>query len=361
MEAKPMRWLFRKRPQIRWEQEQAPVEINTRGERSPSEFDELLGKHGFTLYDQILNDAHVRACINLKKLGILSVGWRVEPADESALAREAQQFVLYNLQHMRGGVFSLLWRTLDALAKGYAVLEKLYTRADTPPYRGYYLLAGFKSKDPSLFSFEVDAYRNIRALLLHTPAGETLSLPREKFILYAYNARYESPVGESDLKAVYPHWRAKQRILQMWELFLAKYASPTLIGSYKRTLPPAQQDALLKALDRVQQETAIVVPEDVKVEALDYKQGGADSYAQAITYHNAEIAKAILGETLTTDEGQRVGSLALGQVHLKVLQTQLRALRADLAERVMQEQVIRPLIQINMPNAPEPRFVWDES
>lgn len=356
-----MRWLFRKQKRLAWEREQAPVEIETRGTRYPTEFDTLLGRHGFTLYDQILHDAHVRACLNLKRLGILSVGWRLEPADESPEAQRAHQFVEYNLQTMRGGVFSLLWRTLDALAKGYAVLEMLFSRQQSPPYEGYYLLTGFKAKDPALFSFEVDAYRNIRALILHSPNGETLALPREKFILYAYNARYESPFGESDLKAVYPHWRAKQRILQMWELFLAKYASPTLIGTFKRTLPPAQQDALLNALDRVQQETAIVVPEEVKVEALDYKQGGADSYAQAITYHNAEIAKAILGETLTTDEGQRVGSLALGQIHFKVLQTQLRALRADLAERVMQDQVIRSLLQLNMPNAPAPRFVWDES
>ncbi len=355
------RYWFTRRRAPRWDKEQAPVEIETLGERDATSFDDdLLTQHGYTLYDQMLTDAHLRACFNLKRLGILSVGWRLEPADGSADALFARDFVLYNLQTMAGGVFSLLWRVLDALAKGFAVLEKLYEWRTVPPYEGLWVLKGFKAKDPSRFAFEVDAFRNVRALILNAPDGQRIALPREKFILYAYNARYESPAGESDLRAAYAHWRSKQRILQMWDLFLAKYASPTLIGVYRRSLPPAQQDELLRALDRVQQETAMVVPEDVEVRALELKQAGAESFADAITYHNAEIAKSLLGETLTTDEGQRVGSLALGQVHLKVLQTQLRALRADLAERVMQDQVIRPLLQLNFGTLPEPRFIWED-
>ena len=103
------------------------------------------------------------------------------------------------------------------------------------------------------------------------PKSGRLALPREKFILYAYNPRYESPAGESDLRAAYRAWRSKERILQQWDLFLSKYASPTLIGVYKRGLPPAQQEELLRALDKVQQETAMIVPEEVQVSALEFK------------------------------------------------------------------------------------------
>lgn len=355
-----MRW-FRKRRTL-LDREYAPVEIETLGERAASELDdELLRKHGYEVYERMLTDAHVKACFNLKRWGVLSVPWRLEPADESPDAQRTYEFTLYTLQTMQGGVFSLLWRVLDALAKGVSILEKLYAYRVEPPYAGLWTLRGFKAKNPALFRFEVDAYRNLQSLVLYAPSGERLTLPREKFIVYAYSPRYESPAGESDLRAAYRAWRSKERVLQLWDLFLAKYASPTLIGVYKRGLPPAQQEELLRALDKVQQETAIIVPEEVKVDALEFKQSGAESFAQAITHHNAEIAKSILGETLTTDEGQRVGSLALGQVHLKVLQTQLRALRADLAERVMQDQVIRPLVQLNFGDVPAPRFVWEET
>ncbi|MDM7461343.1 MAG: DUF935 family protein [bacterium] len=351
---------FRKR-KLSLEREYAPVEIETFGVRATTDLDDdLLAKHGYAIYDRMLTDAHVKACFNLKRWGVLSAPWRLEPANDTPEALRVHAFVLYNLQTMQGGVFSVLWRTLDALAKGVAILEKLYTYRTEPPYAEHWTLRGFKAKNPALFEFEVDAFRNLKALTLHAPSGEPRRLPREKFIVYAYQPRYESPAGESDLRAAYRAWRSKERILQLWDLFLAKYASPTLIGIYKRGLPPAQQEELLRALDKVQQETAIIVPEEVKVDALEFKQSGAESFAQAISHHNAEIAKSILGETLTTDEGQRVGSLALGQVHLKVLQTQLRSLRADLAERVMQDQLIRPLVQLNFGDAPEPKFVWEE-
>jgi len=127
------RSLFARRRAIRWDEEQAPVEIDTFGERDALSFDDdLLTRHGYEIYDQMLADAHVRACFNLKRLGILSVGWRLEPADDSPDALFMRDFVLYNLQTMAGGVFSLLWRTLDALAKGFAVLEKLYEWRPTP-------------------------------------------------------------------------------------------------------------------------------------------------------------------------------------------------------------------------------------
>ncbi|MDW8052209.1 MAG: DUF935 family protein [Armatimonadota bacterium] len=355
-----MRWFRKRKPALA--REYAPVEIDTSGEREATEFeDELLAKHGYAIYERMLTDAHVKACFNLKRWGVLSANWRLEPADDTPEAQQVHAFVRYNLLTMQGGVFSLLWRVLDALAKGVAILEKLYAYRTKPPYAGFWTLRSFKAKDPALFRYEVDAYRNLKSLILYAPNGERLVLPREKFIVYTYNPRYESPVGESDLRAAYRAWRSKERILQLWDLYLAKYASPTLIGTYKRGLPPAQQEELLRALDKVQQETAIIVPEEVKVDALEFKQAGAESFAQAVAHHNAEISKSILGETLTTEEGQRVGSLALGQVHLKVLQTQLRALREDLAERVMQDQVIRPLVHLNFGEAPIPRFVWEEA
>ncbi|MER3496825.1 MAG: hypothetical protein C4320_08735, partial [Armatimonadota bacterium] len=70
-------------------------------------------------------------------------------------------------------------------------------------------------------------------------------------------------------------------------------------------------------------------------------------FQEAIEFHDRAIARAILGQTLTTDEGRRVGSLAMGKVHLQVLLMQLAAIRRDLADAVMGEGVLRPLIELN--------------
>jgi phage gp29-like protein len=83
-------------------------------------------------------------------------------------------------------------------------------------------------------------------------------------------------------------------------------------------------------------------------------------YLEAIDYHNREIARAILGQTLTTEDSRRIGSLALGKVHLQVLIMQLAGLRRNLAERVMNEQFIRPLIELNFGPGLYPKLAFEE-
>jgi phage gp29-like protein len=56
-----------------------------------------------------------------------------------------------------------------------------------------------------------------------------------------------------------------------------------------------------------------------------------------------------------------VGSLALGKVHLQVLLLQISALRRELADTVMTEQIIRPLIELNFGPGPIPRFEFEET
>jgi hypothetical protein len=56
----------------------------------------------------------------------------------------------------------------------------------------------------------------------------------------------------------------------------------------------------------------------------------------------------------------RTGSLALGRVHYRVMQLYFRALRRDLAEQVMEEQLFRRLVELNFAEAKVPRFVWLE-
>ena len=93
---------------------------------------------------------------------------------------------------------------------------------------------------------------------------------------------------------------------------------------------------------------------------LDGRRAAESGYLEAIDYHNREIARAILGQTLTTDDSRRVGSLALGKVHLQVLIMQLNGLRKDIAERVMNEQIIRPTVDLNFEGGSYPTFVFDE-
>jgi hypothetical protein len=177
--------------------------------------------------------------------------------------------------------------------------------------------------------------------------GVQAALPTEKFMVYTYMPSYELPHGQSDLRAAHKHWWSKDVILKFWNLYLEKFGMPTAKGAYRRGMPKSQQDDLLRVLDKIQQETAIVVPEDVQIELLEAQRGGDAGYLAAVEFHNKQIAKAILGQTLTSDEGVREGTHALAQVHMDVLYFYLQKLKRDLEESVMREQMIRRLVDFN--------------
>ncbi|MDI6829636.1 MAG: DUF935 family protein, partial [Armatimonadota bacterium] len=308
--------------------------------------DDLLSRKGLAIYDEMQKDAQVRSCLNTKKFAVLSKGWDIIPADGSQANIRSANFVKFCFQDMKGSLQDVLFKVLDALSKGFSVCEINYKVIREGPFAGMIGLDSIKSKDPAAFGFEMDEFLNVRGLTI-AEGGKTANLPVEKFIIYTYMPEYEMPHGQSDLRAAYKHWWSKEIILKFWNVYLEKFGLPTAKGSYRRGLPKEQQDDLLRVLDKIQQETAIVIPEDIRIELIEAQRGGEAGYLAAIEYHNKQIAKAILGQTLTTEEGSRVGSLALAKVHLNVLYFYLQKLKRDLEETVMQEQVIRRLIDIN--------------
>ena len=52
------------------------------GSIAPYNPDDLIGKRGYAVYDQMQKDAHVQACLTIKKLSVLSHGWEVHPASD---------------------------------------------------------------------------------------------------------------------------------------------------------------------------------------------------------------------------------------------------------------------------------------
>jgi len=317
--------------------------------------DSLTSQKGLAIYDEMQKDAQVQSCLNTKKFAVLSEGWDIQPASNDQRDAEIAGFVKFCLTDMRGSVQDVLFKVLDALAKGFSICEINYKVIADGPYAGMIGLDSIKAKDPTAFGFDMDEFLNVRALVRMNQ-----ELPVDKFIIYTYMPGYELPHGQSDLRAAYKHWWSKEVILKFWNLYLEKFGMPTAKGSYRRGMPKDQQDELLRVLDKIQQETALVIPEDVTVELLEAQRGGDAGYRDAIEFHNKQIAKAILGQTLTSDEGN-AGSLAMAKVHENVLSFYLQKLKRDLEETVMGEQVIRRLVEINFGSAGCPRFVLGPS
>ncbi|MFN8138256.1 MAG: DUF935 family protein [Fimbriimonadales bacterium] len=313
----------------------------------------------FNIYDEMQCDPLIKAAVTVKKLGALSAPWRIVPSKTGEDAEYRAKFIQYVFDEMQSNISTVLFETLDAIVKGYSVQEIVFVR-DEREFDGLMRIHAIKSKDPSLFGFEVDEFLNVTALTLNIPGETPRELPIDRFVLFSYNSRYGQPMGDSDLRPAYRHWKIKRELIQQWSEHLEKFASPTVMGKFQRGTPPEDQAALLDALHKIQRQSAVVYPNDIEVAMLNGDRAGESGYLEAIDYHNREIARAILGQTLTTEDSKRIGSLALGKVHLQVLIMQLAGLRKTLAEKVVNEQIIRPLIDLNFGSGPYPRFDFEE-
>ncbi|MCW5941656.1 MAG: DUF935 family protein [Fimbriimonadaceae bacterium] len=307
-------------------------------------------------YDLMQADAMVQTALTIKRLGVLAAPYRVVPADDGAEAARRAAFVERAFARLEGSVESVLSAAMDAFAKGWAIQEVVWALDGSSVVPKV-----LRPKNPSRFGLEFDPFGRLTGLKLVLPGEEERSLWPGKFVIHFHRPTYQRPKGRSDLDAAYRHWQAKSTLLAAWRLHLERFASPTLLGRYRQGLPASEQTAILAALQNLHQNAAIVYPEEITIDTLGGSREPSSNFQTAIDYHNAEIARAIVGQTLTTDEGRRVGSFALGRVHLQVLLLQLEALRKELAESVLNEQLIRPMIGWNFGPGLEPRFEFAKS
>jgi len=216
------------------------------------------------------------------------------------------------------------------------------------------VLAAIKFKHPKQIGFEVDDYLNVRAVTSWTPVGGLVTIPRGKCLLYVYNAKDELPYGDSDLRAVYKHWYSKTKIVEYWNLRLQRHGIPFAYASVPGGADGAGA-SVLQVLRDFQRDASAVFPQNVRPQLLEPRGDGAGMFLDALEWHDRQIARGILLQTLTSTEGMRSGSVALGRVHFDILLFALECAKQDI-EAVVNGQIVRPLVDANFDHGLYPRF-----
>lgn len=299
------------------------------------------------MFLRMQRDAQVRACLTTKRCAALSEEVRVHPADASPLARQAADAVQAQLGVIPGGAAGIVRGALDALAMGYAVGELLW--ADDGTLRKVFW------HDPRRFAFYGDPFGDVTALEV---LDAQLLFPAERFVVYTYQGRYGSPLGESDLIAAYRPWVTKDALLRQWATALDRFGTPTRIAQVPNNWGQEQVDKLSSDLDRANQNSSLVLPAEVELKT-DYNANRIEpgaGFATCIEFCNSEIARSILGQELTTGTASvGGGSYALGQVQQDVADDWIQSLRTEVAEVVLTNQVARRITLYALgPDAPPP-------
>jgi len=324
-------------------------------------------------------DAHLFAVLQTRKNGVISRPSKIVAASEEPYDQKIAEFVrktFYNTWNLDGSLLGLL----DALGKGFSVAEVLW-RQDG----GQVGVETLKLRPQGRFCFEADGSLcllpspystktrlepgfDTRAGTSTTPSINTLSytspksrnLPPRKFITFQFGATPEAPHGRGLLMKAYWYYWFKKNNLKFWILFNEKFGSPTVIGKYRLGAGEEERKRLFEVVESLQNDSGVTIPENLAIEFLEAKRSGAiNTYKDLADWCNDEMSKLVLGATLTTGEGRRSGSLALGRVHERVrseyIESDARALM-----NVINRQLIRWIVDFNFgTDSKAPRFVID--
>lgn len=313
--------------------------------------DLLVRQKGLNVYDQMRTDDEVKSALTLKKQAVISPGWDIEPASEDTRDKEIADFVEDTLNRIDGTVENMLMQVMTALDYGYSVVEKIWKIQDKGEFKGKFVYKAFKSKRPHNYEFDTDEFGNLEknGLILTGIDITERRLPVNKFVIYAYQSEFGNPYGTSDLRAAYRPWWSKDNAVKFWNIALERYGSPLALGKVKRNTPGAAQK-LLGILDKIQNKQSIAFNEaDFDVDFLEASKNIGEAFDLALAFNNKAIARSILlPDRLSSDGGSgATGSFAMAKSHFDVFLWVVNFLRKELEDKVMFEQVIRELVDIN--------------
>lgn len=317
-----------------------------------------IRKNAFVTYDTMMLDSQVSMAVNHKKLAVISSDWEITPATDSDEDKEIAAFVQWAFLRCRGTVPGVAYEILGAIEHGYSICEMNFKVVKDGQWTGKWTLESCPAKNPLDYEFQLDPCGKIVSLYLGYRAPiPNLHLPLEKFLVYTYRPKYDRVYGRSDLQGCYWAWWFKQRVERLRGVYLERYAMPLMHGKI-----PASQKSLLRDLKKALkslggQDNLVITPDDVSIDLLSDGKQMTDAFDGTIAYYDGQIAKCILGQTLTSGEGQSSGTHALGKVHADQQEDVVTFLRNDIAE-FLTERLIRTLVSLNYNVSRFPTFSW---
>ena len=331
----------------------------------------VQAKGGFPTFDLMRQDDQVHAALSVKKCAVLSPGWEVvapEGMDEDDPEMKEKIEFLDTVFNRIGSSFEMsgsdfnydLEEILTALDYGYSISEKVFdVIPDGEPFAGKIGVKALKTRKPHSFRFDEDKHGNLNpnGIIQDTMEGIKHYDP-SKFIIYTYQPEFDNRFGKSDLTPAHREWFLKDITTKMLAIGLERFGEPLAVGTYKGTASKKGQASFETILKNLSSRNYMVISEAYEIELHEAKMAGSDTIMKAIMMWNLAIARAILiPKHIGITEGGEVGTLAQAKQNFEIFLIVVRKLRQDLEDRVIRNQLIRPLMRLNF-ERPDPMPVW---
>jgi len=323
--------------------------------------DALVTRKGLKIYSQMRIDEQVKIAMSFKKHAVYATGWTIKTPEGQPEDWEVSRFVEQQMLQLPGTVERTLQGIMTALDYGFSVSEKVFEDIGDGEFNGKIGLKAIKSKNPEGFGFRQDEFGNVQGL--EQECNDNV-LPLEKFIVYSYNSDFQNPYGSSDLRAAYRAWWHKDHAYKWLMMLLERFGVPPLFGTYDpEVIQGSQLEALKTIFTRMQAATNVLIPaisgdeESFKLEFPEVAGQVSTVFMPAMDRFDTDISRAILMPGLLglTPEASS-GSLARARKVFDVFLFVVEALRKDLEEDIINEQIVKQLVDLNYVVEDYPRF-----
>jgi phage gp29-like protein len=300
------------------------------------------GGNDLRTYTEILRDEQAKACFEQRRSAVVSCEYVVEPGGKRAIDMAAAEFAKNQLDKI--SFDKVTDKMLFGLWYGYAAAEIIYE-----PGEKFLEWKNIKVRNQRRFGFKADGELRLRTLdggLL----GEEAPAP----YFWTFNAGMEyddAPYGKGLAHWVYWLVKFKRMDIKYWMIFAEKFGMPTAVGKFPLGTSEGDKAGLLAAASSIATESAITMPATCELDLIEAKRAGEAGYEAFCAYMDNAIAKAIVGQTMTSNNGS---SRSQGEVHYTVRQDIVRS-DANLVCDSFNAGPMAWLIGFNFPTAALPR------
>lgn len=299
------------------------------------------GANDLKIYQEVLRDDQVKSTIQQRFLSVVSKPWEVEPGADDEPSKAAAAALKKNLQAINWD--SITEKQLYAVFYGYGAGEVMWA---ANPTTGLTDIAAIKVRDRARFRFDIEGW-----LYLIDKTFQHKKMPERKFWVVSTGADNTDNYYGLGL-AHWLYWPVffKRNDIKFWLIFLEKFGQPTGVGK----LPVGKENdketrsKVLHALRAIATETGVLLPDGAEITLLEATRSGAADYEAMKDAMDAAIAKIVLSQTMTTDNGS---SRSQSETHENV-RDMVVAADADLICESFNTSVVQWWLEYNLPAFP---------
>lgn len=301
------------------------------------------GAGNLKVYKELLRDDQVHSTLQQRRMAVTSKEWMVDPGADDALSTAAADALRENLKALNWD--DITDKMLFAVFYGWGVAEVMWR-----PDGNMVAIENVVVRDRARFRYGWSG-----TIYLDTSGGWE-PMPPRKFWWLANGADHsDEHYGLGLAHALYWPVFFKRNDIKFWLVFLERFGQPTVMAKMPagQILDPKLKAEAIKMLKSIATDSGIVVPDSTVVELLEATRSGTADYESMKSAMDAAIAKVVLSQTMTTDNGS---SRSQSETHKSVRDEVVKA-DADLVCESFTRSVARWWTEWNFPGAAIPR-VW---